>query len=70
MCAGTSHSNPRTKYDSFLFKDADEVFITSTSVGLLPVSKIDEVELPTVRPVTVALKHAYSLRTAGTKAYQ
>ncbi len=45
-------------------------FITSTSVGLLPVSKIDEVELPTFRPVTVALKHAYSLRTAGTKAYQ
>ncbi|MGG0336307.1 D-amino-acid transaminase [Priestia aryabhattai] len=54
---------------SFL-KEADEVFITSTSVGLLPVSKIDEVELPTFRPVTVALKHAYSLRTAGTKAYQ
>ncbi|WP_110112238.1 D-amino-acid transaminase [Bacillus sp. CGMCC 1.16541] len=38
---------------------ADEAFITSTSVEVLPVSKIGDVTLSTERPVTTALANAY-----------
>ena len=44
------------KFDVSFLKQCDEAFITSTSVEVLPISKIDEVELSADRPIVDTLK--------------
>jgi branched-chain amino acid aminotransferase len=40
--------------------DADEVFFTGTAAEVMPVLQIDDRVLPSARPVTHALRHAYA----------
>ena len=40
--------------------DADEVFFTGTAAEVMPILQIDDHVLPTSRPVTHALRHAYA----------
>jgi branched-chain amino acid aminotransferase len=44
---------------------ADEVFVTGTAIGLLPVSALDQHSYPQDRPVFTALKRTYSAVTCG-----
>ncbi|MGE7216684.1 aminotransferase class IV [Priestia koreensis] len=41
------------------FLDADEAFFTSTSVELMPISRINDTSLPHERPITASLHSAY-----------
>ncbi|MBM7703178.1 D-amino-acid transaminase [Metabacillus iocasae] len=62
---------PFKEYDmseDFL-RHADEVFITSTSVEVLPVSKVESITLPDERPITTALAQAYSELYATNEAH-
>lgn len=47
------------KFDQNLLHQADETFITSTSAEILPISKIDNISLPSNRPVTELLQKEY-----------
>ncbi|MEE6131515.1 MULTISPECIES: D-amino-acid transaminase [Bacillaceae] len=40
-------------------KQADEAFVTSTSIGILPIARIDEQDLSTTRPIIDKLTNAY-----------
>ena len=46
-------------FDASFLKQCDEAFITSTSVEVLPISKIDEYELTSDRPIVDSLKVAF-----------
>lgn len=46
-------------FDLEFLKNGDEVFITSTTIEVMPVRQIDEVELPKDNPVTKKLMAAY-----------
>jgi D-alanine transaminase len=54
--------------DVDFFLDADEAFFTSTSVEVMPISKIDHHTLPSDRPVTSKLYEAYQALYQTVKA--
>ncbi|WP_088033175.1 D-amino-acid transaminase [Evansella clarkii] len=47
------------KFDTEFFLNADEVFFTSTSVEVMPVSEADGTRFPETRPVTLKLSDAF-----------
>ncbi|TYR81195.1 D-amino-acid transaminase [Priestia megaterium] len=61
MSCAHDHDIPvREQHMTMAFlKEADEVFVTSTSIGILPVAKIDQAVLPLTRPITQRLSKAY-----------
>jgi D-alanine transaminase len=46
-------------FDREFLYQADEAFITSTSVEVLPISRIDDISLPSNRPITEILQKEY-----------
>jgi D-alanine transaminase len=47
------------KFDTEFFLNADEVFFTSTSVEVMPVSEADGTRFPEAKPVTQRLSNAF-----------
>lgn len=49
----------KVHFDLEMLRSAEEVFMTSTSMEIMPVRKIDEIELPTDRLITMKLTEEF-----------
>jgi branched-chain amino acid aminotransferase len=45
--------------------EADEIFLTGTAAEVMPILRIDDYALPSARPVTTQLQHAYVQAVRG-----
>jgi branched-subunit amino acid aminotransferase/4-amino-4-deoxychorismate lyase len=47
------------RYARAVLEDADEVFATMTSLGIVPITRLDGRDLPAVTPALTALTNGY-----------